>query len=170
MPKCYIGIDNGVTGTIAIFHRDGKMEYCKVPIKKQTSYPRAKKRSISRLHWEGFHELLKKTLSKNDKNNMLAILENPFKNPVGLEASISAARCFEAQTIFLEMEKIPHINITPREWQKEFLPKNLKKSAELKEASRDLGIQRWPSLEEEIQDHGDADGLFIAEYARLNNW
>ena len=38
--KIYIGIDNGVTGTIGIIHPDGEYVFFNTPTKKELSYTR----------------------------------------------------------------------------------------------------------------------------------
>ncbi|WP_461249115.1 RuvC family protein, partial [Treponema sp. R6D11] len=58
--------------------------------------------------------------------------------------------------------------VDSKKWQKEFLP-NIKGSKDLKKASLQRGVERFPILECEIKKHGDADGLFLALYGSAHN-
>ncbi|MHC4574385.1 MAG: hypothetical protein ACYS76_09690 [Planctomycetota bacterium] len=53
--KCYVGIDNGVTGSIAILQENNL--FFEIPIKKELSYTK-KKQYISRLDTSGFTDIL----------------------------------------------------------------------------------------------------------------
>ena len=162
MNKIRIGIDNGVTGSIGIIGGEQPLMF-KTPIVTQQSYTK-KKQKITRIDFAEMQDIL----SGFDKRNVLVILERPFLNPQGLKASISAARCLEAQLNVIELLEYPYIYIDSKEWQKELLPKGMK-GKELKKASLDIGIRLFPLEKESIEKHKDADGLLIAEYARRKN-
>jgi hypothetical protein len=51
-------------------------------------------------------------------------------------------------------------------WQKVLLPAGVKGAPKLKKASKDVGLRMFPMHAEIINEHGDADALLIAEWAR----
>jgi hypothetical protein len=164
MSKTYIGIDNGITGSIGIIS-GGEYYLFKVPTKSGQDYTK-KKQNVTRIDCSEFTNLLYEyTENAADRK---AVLERPFVNPRGFQATASALRCMEAEMIILEMLGIPFEFIDSRAWQKEFLPTGAR-GPELKTTSRDKGIQLFPLYEEEIRKMKDADGLLIAEWARRHN-
>ena len=162
MSKIYIGIDNGVSGTIAIIGDDIETVFMKTPTKKEQNYTK-EKQSITRLDANAFMDLLK----TYDPNDVTVIMERPLVNPTMFKTTLCAIRCFEAQLILIESLKMKHIYIDSKEWQKALLPKGVKGSDELKKASLDIGNRLFPQFVE--YKHGDRDSLLIAEWARLNN-
>lgn len=162
--KIYIGIDNGVTGTIAII-KDDETIFLKTPVKKEQSYTKTKQ-NISRLEIMAFTRILARYI-KGQK--CFAVLERPMINPGRFKASISAVRCLEAVLIGLELYDIPYQYCDSKQWQKEMLPAGIKGPVDLKSASADIGCRLFPEHEELIQNHKDADGLLIAEWARRMN-
>ena len=153
--KNYLGIDNGVTGSIGII-LDNQYFYFKTPIKKELSYTKTKQ-WLNRIDFDR----LKKDLSI--LNIHLAIMERPMINPLRWKASMSAMRALEATQIALEQLKIPYQWLDSKEWQKAMLPAGLEKE-ELKEASLQIGKRLFPNIK--WDDFDDADGILIAEYAR----
>lgn len=156
--KTYIGIDNGVTGTIGIISEDCKVVFEKTPVQKGQDYTKAKK-NITRLLSFNLYEMLKGF----DPATTKAIIERPMINPGRFTATISAVRCLEAELVVLEVLKIPYEYIDSREWQRVMLPKGCE-GEELKKASLDIGNRLFPGFAN--VKHPDRDGLLIAEYAR----
>jgi hypothetical protein len=62
--------------------------------------------------------------------------------------------------------KIEYYFIDSKQWQKKYLSSASIGAKEMKKASMEAGIARWPNNERLIRKHGDADGLFIALYAK----
>ena len=162
MSKIYVGIDNGVTGTIGFVGDDIFPAIYHTPIKKEQDYTKAKK-LVTRLDSKAFLELFK----KYPVSELHVVCERPMINPTRWTASMSAISCWEAQLIIFEVLGIPHQFVDSKEWQKELLPKGIKGAEEQKKASRDIGKRLFPSLEN--FNHSDFDGLLIAEYARRKN-
>lgn len=156
----YIGIDNGVSGTIGII--GDRVHYYKTPVKKEQNYTK-KKSNITRIDVQQLEYLLQ---LEND-NQRFALIERPLVNPRMFQATISAVRALEATINVLEFMYIPYQYIDSKEWQKELLPKGTKGTPELKKASVDIGCRLFPEHSREIHKHGDADGLLIAEYCRI---
>lgn len=155
--KAYIGIDNGVSGSIGIIGLDDEVLCCKTPIVKVQDYTKAKK-IISRLDVDRFAELL-----RPHAPHCIAVMERPMINPARFSASISAARCHEAMLTVLEMLNIPYIFVDSKEWQRDMLPKGCEKE-ELKRASLDIGNRLFPHCK--TLKHPDRDAILIAEWAR----
>ena len=160
MGKTYIGIDNGVSGTIGIIS-DTETKFIHTPTIKVQDYTKAKK-IISRLSAIDFYDLL----SGIDASNAFAVIERPMVNPTRFAATASALRCHEAMLITIEILGIPYQFIDSKEWQREMLPKGYK-DGETKEASLEIGNRLFPQLRE--FKHPDRDGILIAEYARRKN-
>lgn len=155
----YIGIDNGVSGTIGILGAPISPQFIYTPVKSELNYTK-KKSNITRINTS----LLKSTLSQFKPK--MVLIERPMVNPSRFQATSSALRALEATLIVLEELNLPYQYIDSKEWQKELLPSGIKGSANLKEASKQIGCRLFPEFCSEIEEHGDADGLLIAEYCR----
>ncbi len=186
--KTYIGIDNGITGSIGIIHSDNYLqeEYIKTPTIIMQDYTKAKK-NITRIKVKELSMIIKNIQSiRIEEGKILAILERPLVNSMRFKATISAVRCLESQLSILESLGIPYMFIDSKEWQKEVLPlpaikkkenetakekkeRKQERQRQLKSLSRDIGIRLFPHLKEQILKQKDADGILIAEWARRNN-
>jgi hypothetical protein len=161
--KTYIGIDNGVTGTIGIINGRFGTVFIKTPIIRQQDYTK-KKKNIGRIDVLKLNQFLYDNIE--DLDNCLCIIERPMINSTRFNASISAARALESTLTIIETIKLPYVFIDSKAWQNFLLPKGMK-GPDLKKASLDIGIRRFPQFKDLIIKHGDADGILIAEYARL---
>lgn len=159
MSKIYIGIDNGVTGTIGIAGDDIAPQFYHTPVIKQQDYTK-KKKEISRIDCVQFMDIIKQF----DPNDVRVIIERPMVNPTRFNATMVAVRCLEAQLIILESLGYSYMFVDSKEWQKKLLPAGIKGSDEQKKASKDIGNRLFPQFAE--FDHNDRDGILIAEYAR----
>ena len=157
----WIGIDNGVSGSMGIVNMKGTALYYHMPIKKVLSYTK-KKQWVSRVDVDKLLDYLRQTQATVDKD-IKVLLERPMVNPMRFKASESALRSFEATLIVLEMLKIPYEYIDSKEWQRALLPKKLEKD-ELKSASLSVGQRLFPGVD--FTGFSDADGILIAEYHR----
>jgi hypothetical protein len=176
--KHYCGIDNGVSGAIAILDDEGRcVTYRPTPVFKSLNYTKVVGHST---RVDG--EELKMLLTGYDE--MTVLLERPMVNPMRWKASVSAVRCDEATRIILEGLGLKFIYCDSKEWQKVMLPKraaikNAPKDADAvtkkaiqaaktvyksdtKRLSLIVGTQLFPKLTLK----GDADALLIAEWAR----
>lgn len=163
--KIWIGIDNGVSGTIGIVSQEGNvLEFFKTPVVSGQDYTKAKK-NISRVDHQKLRNLFE-IYAPADDLTVKALVERPLVNPTRFLATTSALRALEATLIVLEQIGIPYEFIDSKEWQKDMLPKGIKGSAELKKASKDIGERLFPH---NIINHPDTDGLLIAEYGRRKN-
>jgi len=167
MSKLYIGIDNGVTGSIGMVMDDEEPYLSSTPVRLQQDYTK-KKKNINRLDPMEFRNIITITGLLSDYSQKIAVIERPLVNPRMFHATMSAVRCMESQLCMLEASGIPYMFIDSKQWQKELLPQGCKRE-ELKKASLDIGIRLFPSLEDEIRKQKDADGLLIAEWARRHN-
>lgn len=158
--KTYIGIDNGVSGTIAVI-KDGSVSFGKTPVVKVQDYTKRKK-MISRLNVLEFDLIL----SGVDPNNAIAVIERPLVNPGRLLATESALRCHEAMLILIERRGIPYMFVDSRDWQREMLPKGCT-GDDLKVMSKEIGNRLFPKFAD--VKHPDRDALLIAEWARRSS-
>ena len=161
MSKIWVGIDNGVSGTIGIVGEGIEPIFVKTPVKKEQDYTKTKK-IITRLDYSKFMELF----SGLNKNDICVVMERVMVNPTRFAATVSALRCHEAELIMIELLGCKHMFIDSKEWQKAMLPKGCT-GDELKKASLDIGNRLFPQFED-IK-HPDRDGILIAEYARRKN-
>ena len=160
--KTYIGIDNGVTGTIGIIN-DLAAYFMNTPIKKEQDYTK-KKQLITRIDTILLKQVL---LRETYTNDVFVGIERPMINPNRWRASVSAIRADEAMRILLQTLDIPYQYIDSKEWQKMLLPKSTEKE-DLKKASIDVATRLFPKLRGQFKP--DADGLLIAEYCRRKNF
>ena len=162
--KTYIGIDNGVSGSIGIItHAYGSASMLKTPVRKVLNYTKVKK-WLNRIDGEKLKIDLK--VDETFNCSEFCLIERPMVNPGRWNATVSALRAMEATLIVLEGLGIPYQFIDSKEWQKELLPKGIKGADELKRASVEIACQLFPHLKEQIRKHKDGDGILIAEYGR----
>lgn len=165
MQKIYIGIDNGVSGTICIIDADNVKDitFIHTPIKNQQDYTK-KKKCINRVDFKTLYGIF-----NNYKDRQVFVaLERPMINAMRFNASISAARALESILILIEEFNYSYMFIDSKEWQKDLLPQGIKESKELKKASLDVGNRLYPQFRE--FNHPDRDGLLIAEYIKRKNY
>lgn len=164
--KIYIGIDNGVTGTIAWMGEGVTTDMIETPVKSEQSYTKEKK-NITRINYPEVVKRLKEIISPldNPQAEALVVIERPMINPMRFQASVSAARSLEATLVAIESLGLPRVYVDSRQWQKALLPRGCK-GPELKSASADIGCRLFPDREAIIGKHKDADALLIAEWAR----
>ena len=163
--KLYVGIDNGVSGSIGLISKTEKIIF-KTPAKLEQSYTK-KKQNISRINFKVLYRRFAEL--KNDNKNIICLVERPMVNPTRFKASASALRSLEATLIIIEELGMPFQYIDSKQWQKVMLPQGIKGSAGLKKASSEIGIRLFPEFIKFIEKHGDADGILIAEWARRLN-
>lgn len=155
----YIGIDNGVTGSIGIVDEE-KSEFYHTPTKRELSYTK-KKQFIRRIDWEKLRRIL------FGREVKIIGLERPLVNSKMFASTQSAMRSLEATLIIIETLELPYRYIDSREWQKAMLPSGLKGADELKKASLDIGKRLFPQHADKFKK--DADGILIAEHLRRIN-
>lgn len=162
--RLYIGIDNGVTGTIGCLYNN-KSWFFETPIKKEQNYTKAKA-NISRINhlqlMQKFSEILLECL---ELESIMCLIERPMVNPTRFQATTSALRALESTLVVLEILNIPIQFEDSKKWQKLLLPSGSEKE-QLKEDSKTIGKRLFPQHTTLIEKHKDADGLLLAEYCR----
>lgn len=157
----YIGIDNGITGSVAAIHEDGRLHsYTKTPIFKCLNYTKTKS-WITRVDAGKLSDFLG-ALPVETK----CAIERPFINPKGFKATVSAVRAMEVTQTVLERLRIPYEWLDSREWQVHLLPRGVM-GDELKMASDEICRRTFPRVT--LKEPGDGDSLLIAEYLRRRN-
>lgn len=158
--RCFIGIDNGVSGSVGIIYEDGTYSFDTTPTRKELNYTKAKA-YITRIK----PLELTKILSVAGQGSMVMI-ERPMVNPTRFQASVSALRCFEATITILETLGLAYECIDSKGWQKELLPSGTN-GEELKFASMSVGNRLYP--EAKGVKHPDRDGMLIAHYCKIKH-
>lgn len=168
--KIYIGIDNGVTGSIAVVGRGVRPVLLPTPTKIEIDYQKSSTRKRTRVDYGKLCQILADIKIKTDSAgyDLFAICERPMINPERFDATISASRAQESTLIALEHFQIPYEYIDSKNWQKAMLPEGASGDA-LKLASRTIGKRFFPQLGEEIERQKDADSLLMALWAYKNN-
>ena len=161
MSTLYIGIDNGVTGSIGMLDGGGSIMMVRTPVKKELSYTK-KKQNITRINAPKLLMLFED--SSIQYENTRAMVERPFVNPGMFKSTLSAMRALEATLNVLEILSIGYEYIDSKEWQGALLPKGIKGTPDLKKASAQIGCRLYPSQATIINKQKDADGLLIAHY------
>jgi hypothetical protein len=159
----YIGIDNGVTGSISIVDSNGGALFFTTPVREVLNYQKVKASYFKRIDVNK----LEKILSICDNASSRVFLERPMVNPGRFAATASALRAFEATLIVLEKLKLSYEIIDSKTWQKVMLPRGLKGAASLKKASKQVALRLFKNVD--ISKRDDGDSLLIAEYARRSN-
>ena len=168
----FLGIDNGVSGSIGLIRPGGAATYIKMPTLESLSYTKAKK-FINRVDWKTLYALLGAEVGP-----YFCMIERPMVQAARFNATLSAIRAVEATLIVLEKLCIPYEFVDSKQWQRTLLPSGLwmmKKDKngrghlkadrdELKTASLSVGKRLFPSVD--FTGFKDADGLLIAEFAR----
>lgn len=161
----YLAIDNGSSGSVAIVADGFEPVFFKTPVRNTLDYTKAKK-NINRVDVPVYIARLREILGDRLPQTK-AFVERPMVNPTRFAASGSALRCLEATLIILEQLQIPYQFVDSKEWQSEMLPSGVVGSDELKKASLDIGLRKFPRLMDSIKKHKDADSLLMAEWARV---
>jgi hypothetical protein len=155
----YVGIDNGVSGSIGVLPHNGTPYWVPMPVRSELNYTKAKK-NITRIDVVK----LEKELERFANLQVLVGLERPMVNPGRFQATASALRALEATLIVLERLGLPYRYLDSKEWQKTQLPSGLK-GEELKKASLDVGRRYWPY----IKFKPDADSMLLARHLKQIN-
>lgn len=164
--KYYLGIDNGVSGSICLMQENGEVEFfIQTPVFYEQSYTR-KKQNIGRIDRKILKEYLKPYCT--EENTIFCVLERPLVNPGSrfFKTTMSAMRALEATLCIIEDFELPHMYCDSKNWQKDLLPSGIKGSPELKKASKDIATRLFPKYKELIKKQKDGDGLLIAEWSR----
>lgn len=161
--KIWIGIDNGVSGSIGWV--GANTGFIKTPTFSCLNYQKSKAQTIARVSTSRLEDFL---LDLAAKARVIVLLERPMVNPKRFAATASALRALEATLIVIEKLELSFTYCDSKAWQKMLLPP-VKGAANLKRASQQIGSQLFPKLKSQIVEHGDADGLLIAEWAKRSN-
>lgn len=155
----YVGLDNGVSANgIALLGPGDLVKYEKLPTKNELSYTK-EEHHITRLDAPGLRKLF---IGWNlPKDTTLVVMERIMINPARFRASISAARCLEAELVVIEEFGFDTDYCDSKNWQHVLLP-GIEGSDELKAASLKLGQQMFPQFKLKK----DADSLLIGYWAK----
>lgn len=169
--KIFIGIDNGVSGSIGVITPMGT-NFVLTPTKSEQNYTKAKANitRIDVIELKNFFIKLLKDLYLFDSSTVSStqvycLIERPMVNPGRFQASASALRALEATLNVIEFLQFSYSYVDSKEWQRELLPKDSMKE-QLKKDSVDIGCRLFPEHKELIVKHKDADGILMAEYCR----
>lgn len=157
--KVYIGIDNGVSGSIAILTSNGELlGWSRTPTYKRLSYAKTGRLEscIDRVH-------LKYLLQPYKDGPALVLMEYPYLNPTQFATSFSATTSFADTRSVVEDLGMAHDFKPAKEWQKVMIP-NVKGTIDLKQASTSLAKRLYPKLV--IPKGCDGDAVCLAEYGR----
>jgi len=159
----FIGIDNGVSGSIGIISTDEEEDtyFVKTPVLEPQQNYTKKKGNVTRINYSRLRSFLKNFPGAH------VMMERPLVNPALFKATTSALRAMEATLIAVESLKLSKVWVDSKEWQKKLLPSGIKGSTELKKASLDIGIRMFPQHEAMIRKQKDADGILMAHYYLL---
>lgn len=149
--KYYIGIDNGVTGSVTVLSDEREIKlHIPIPTKRELGYQKSKAKFITRVDVPTLIARLEPF-----RQGGIAFLERPMINPMRFSSSVSAARALEATLIALEVLGIGYSYVDSKEWQKNLLPKGLKKH-QLKNAADNVVARYFPNLQLVFKGAGDS--------------
>jgi hypothetical protein len=92
----------------------------------------------------------------------LVLLERPYCNPSGFNASMLAARALEATLVVLDLLELNYRFVDSKEWQSAMLPSGVIGRDELKKSSFEVGKKLFPTTKFKK----DADSLLMALWAK----
>jgi len=161
MNKLYLGIDNGISGALALIDSDSKVAWT-MPM------PIEKRGKTSEVHVQ---ELYNELQGLSLDNNVTVVYEGPAKHSKGVLALTSTHECFGSVRAVLAILGLrTHIITSPRTWQKEFW--NTASGYDTKAESVRIAKMLWPDQDFlrtpkcKVPDNGITDALLIAEYGR----
>ena len=180
--KYFIGIDNGITGSICVLNENGVcLLYVPTPTQKTLNYTKAKE-YVTRVVVRELAELLNPYAK-----DATVILERPMINPGRWSASVSAIRCDEATRGVIEALNAKLIYVDSKEWQTPMLPNrkaitklnkactveeratNKKQKTAFAAETKELSLLTAQRLFPNVIFKKDGDAALIAEWARRNN-
>ena len=106
-----IGIDNGVTGAIAVLSDGRLVDLRATPVDEVIDYQSTTEHKLHRVNCRKLKAILV------NYPNAEVMLERPMINAVRFKASISAARAFEATLIALEQLMMKYRVVSSTYWQ-----------------------------------------------------
>lgn len=187
-----LGIDNGITGSIALMDQNGKVIYhAPVPVYKERKWTKPKKQKLKTKTKIVYDEItvididaLQRMLVTftSQTSDIHAFVERPaisYAAAWSMKTSISAAMSWAYVIYVLKKLQIPRTDLDSKEWQHQLIPeasgeknkeymKTLKageRNKLLKEAAYDLAKTLYPKLNS--KDKGAGDSICICEYGRL---
>ncbi len=187
-----LGIDNGVTGSLALMDHTGKVIFhAPVPVYKEHKWTKPKKQKLKTKTKIVYDEItmidvdaLQRMLVKYTStiSDIHAYVERPaisYAAAWSMKTSISAAMSWAYVVYVLKKLQIPRTDLDSKEWQHQLIPeasgeknkeymKTLKageRNKLLKEAAYDLAKTLYPALNS--KDKGFGDSICICEYGRL---
>lgn len=170
-PRAVLFFDNGTTGTVGWIYGSSYANHdmIEVPIKKRASFHKDP-RSTTVIDVEKLKGTIRGWMEQANliPKDVIAYRERPMINPKRWQASMSASRADEAETIMLEQLGIKYKYVDSKAWQRHVLPSSGKSgttSDMLKAESMDIGLKEFkdhPGIVQCIRKHGDADGILGA--------
>lgn len=156
-----IGIDNGVSGTLAAFKGDKLIDF-KESFTKKWLKPTVKTKAsyMTRIDVPALMDWLRNVIKEND--NVRIIIERYMTDQRRLHATLSSHHAQEATMIAIELLGIPYMTIDSSVWQKREIP-GVKGSEFLKLASKEKCVAEFPKFKKLIEKHGDGDAILIAK-------
>ncbi len=163
--KIYCGIDNGISGSVAVITPGLPAYWEQTPKKRCRNYQKVEKH-LHRVDSEKLFDILysRVTLPIEAEGSALVLVERPYCNPQGFNASLLAARALEATLVVLDLLQLEYRFVDSKEWQTALLPSGTIGRDELKQASFEVGKVLFP----DVKFKKDADSLLMAEWARRN--
>jgi len=163
MSNVIIGIDNGVSGSLAAIsaHNGAFIDAITMPIQKAR-----KGNEIDVVEVERWIE----SVAAGFHNIHCAILEEPGGSK-SAKAATSMAGSFHALRTVLTLAGIRWHRITPQKWQREMMPGC--NSGDTKPRALELAKRLWPdetflaTERSKVPNHNIVDAALLAEYARI---
>jgi crossover junction endodeoxyribonuclease RuvC len=150
--KCYIGIDPGLSGAIAIISGD-KYEVHDIPIMQKGAGT-----VKNEINAKGMADILRKHVNYPPTAAIERVNAMPGQ---GVSSVFSLGDSFGACRSVIACQGYPYVYITPTEWKKHY------KLTSDKEEARALAIKMFPDAELHLKKHIDrAEALLIAAYLK----
>ena len=164
LSRIWCAWDNGSSGSVAILSSFAPPFWAATPTKRCRNYQKTE-HYLNRVDAEAVFDILHDRVYVPVQAGATAIilLERPYCNPAGFNASLLAARAWEATLVVLDLLQLPYRVVDSKEWQQVMLPKGVVGRDELKKASYKVGKKLFPAVKFK---KAGSDSILMAEWAK----
>lgn len=150
--KCYIAIDPGVSGAVALIDPDGYKVFDIPVMRKGEGFVKYE------VNARGLQDILREHVN----HEPMALIERVNAMPgQGGSSMFSLGDSFGACRATLACCRFPYMHVTPSEWKKHY------KLSRDKEEARAMAIKMFPEAELHLKKHVDrAEALLMAAYLK----
>jgi hypothetical protein len=173
LPMIYIGIDPGLSGSVAVLKDNNVLllaDFPYITVEKKYTYGKRKGKThkAKKANLAGLAQLFKQCISLStiaDRSDILGAIEKVHPMPgEGVISSWTFASGFYPWLQCFEMENIKYTLVAPQTWKKVFFTGELAELSKEKKGSITVAQKFFPNTK--IKHHGQGDALLLALYVK----